>query len=108
MGKYILPLALFLLLYGCATAPALNKISLGMVKSDVIKILGNPNSVSAKGNIEYLSYTITGFKCPPTAYCDDYFVRLIDGKVESYGKAGDFDSIKVPETKTTVDLNINK
>ena len=38
----------------------------------------------------------------------DYFVRFKNGLVESYGKMGDFDSTKVPETKTTVDLNINK
>jgi hypothetical protein len=31
-----------------------------------------------------------------------YFVRLKDGKVESYGKAGDFDSAKNPALDVTI------
>ncbi len=36
----------------------------------------------------------------------DFFVRIVDGKVESFGRRGDFDSTKVPESKTTLDVNI--
>ncbi len=46
-----------LILCGCATTPNLNSISLGMTKDEVIKTLGNPSSVSAKDNVEYLRYT---------------------------------------------------
>ena len=33
----------------------------------------------------------------------EYFVRLVNGKVESYGKVGDFDSAKNP----ALDINAN-
>ncbi len=94
MARIFLMLLLILSFYGCATAPNFNGISLGMSKADVIKTLGSPSSVSAKGNTEYLKYELspglrTGDVNPP-----EYFVRLINGKVESYGKVGDFDSTK--------------
>ena len=97
MGRSILSLLLVLSFYGCATVPNLNGISLGMTKQDVLKIMGNPKSISAKGNIEYLKYVCSeGFV---SSACNElsnreYFVRLVDGKVESYGNIGDFDSAK--------------
>ncbi|MFH1622824.1 MAG: hypothetical protein ABIA97_06900, partial [Candidatus Omnitrophota bacterium] len=90
-----------MLVSGCATVPNMGAVSLGMTKGEVIKVLGKPFSVSGQGNTEYLTYNdrsgIYGDFTVP------YFVRLIDGKVESYGKAGDFDSTKNP----TNNLNVN-
>ena len=110
MKKYTLLALTMVLLVGCATAPNLNSISLGMSKQEVIKSLGNPYSVSAKNNTEYLKYNcIGGAFLMTTAECDprigngEYFVRLVNGKVESYGKVGDFDSAKNP----AVDINAN-
>jgi hypothetical protein len=37
-----------------------------------------------------------------------YYVRLKAGVVDAYGRVGDFDSTKIPETKQTIDVNINK
>ncbi|MEO8426990.1 MAG: hypothetical protein ABI651_07760 [Verrucomicrobiota bacterium] len=67
---------------GCATTSAdLNKISLGMPKSDVITKLGKPHSVSAMTNIEFLVYFLDrehiGGK-------DEYFVKLLNGKVTAF------------------------
>ena len=95
---------------GCAAvAPNLNAVSLEMTKAEVIKILGSPTSVSAKENVEYLKYTC-GQAIVPSPECNDlkgraieYFVRLVGGKVESYGKVGDFDSAKNPAN----DINLN-
>jgi hypothetical protein len=95
--------AIVVCLTACATANKMNKLSLGMTKAEVINSLGNPNSTSAQGGAEYLMYELS-----PT---DDmafygitrpYFVRIINGKVESYGNMGDFDSTKDPT------ININK
>lgn len=91
---------------GCATANKLNNVSLGMSKQEVISELGPPVSTSAKEGVEYLKYffvekDVRDGKTP-------YYVRLVNGKVESYGRVGDFDSTKTPETKSTIDLNINK
>ena len=103
--KRILVLLLCLGLGGCATASNLNNVSLGMTKGDVIKTLGNPNSVSAKDNVEYLKYNFTPVvrEVDDSSHNYDYFVRLVNGKVESYGKVGDFDSAKNP----AADINLN-
>ena len=107
MKKLILISFCILILTGCATAHKLTRINLGMSKEDVIKKIGRPVSVSVQGKTEYLNYRF--FETGEDAFCgitDPYYVRIIDGKVESYGKLGDFDSTKVPETKTTIDLNL--
>lgn len=82
-------------------------ISLGMSKAEVINILGTPDSVSANKGVEYLSYTLrteTSFTRNTWGYQSNYFVRLVDGKVESYGRVGDFDSTRNP----TLDVNIRQ
>ena len=95
---------------GCAaTAHKMNSVSIGMTKQEVINVLGSPTSTSAKEGVEYLNYrfsetnnqAINGITSP-------YFVRIVNGRVDSYGRLGDFDSTKAPETKSTIDLNIKK
>ena len=95
---------------GCAGSPKMNNISLGMTKAEVINVIGNPDSTSAQGAAEYMRYGLWRdfWDRQPGNYSDDYFVRLISGKVESYGRMGDFDSTKTPETKLIIDLNVNK
>jgi hypothetical protein len=95
-----------LFLASCATAPKMNSLSVGMTKQQVIAAMGRPESVRADGGVEYLHYKLSesgdwvrGTWGVPTR---DYFVRLKNGVVDSYGKVGDFDSAKDP----TVDVNI--
>jgi len=72
---------------GCAgPSQGINNLKLGMTKQEVIGAIGAPNSTSASGNLEYLKYRIN--TC--VFYSDDYYVRLLDGKVEAYGQKGDF------------------
>ena len=105
--KKLLLILMCLGLIGCATASKMNRISLGMTKAGVIKTLGTPTSASAKGNTEYLNYRLTETN-NMYDWGNLYFVRIIDGKVESYVRLGDFDSTKVPETKTSIDLKLDK
>ena len=105
--KNILVLLLCLGLVGCVTAQKMNKLNLGMTKAEVIKVMGNPTSISAKGNTEYLNYRLKE-TTDMYEWGTMYFIRIIDGKVDSYGRLGDFDSTKVPESKATIDLNIEK
>jgi len=88
-----------LLLSGCATAPSFDKISIGMPKQDVIKQLGRPESVGVKDNVEYLRYRNSrGFyfaNDPALINPPEYFVRIVNGKVESYGRVGDFNTADV-------------
>lgn len=72
---------------GCATATLLNKISIGMNKGEVIAIMGTPDSTSAQSNIEYLTYYLYTDSGRGGSYSEHpYSIRLVDGKVESFGR----------------------
>jgi outer membrane protein assembly factor BamE (lipoprotein component of BamABCDE complex) len=104
MKHFFSYLLVLLLLTGCATAKKINRVSIGMSKSQVIQLMGRPSSTSAKGNIEYLIYKLS--ETDDHAWYGiytDYFVKLINGHVDSYGKLGDFDSTKDP----TINVNTN-
>lgn len=61
----------------------LSRISIDMPKTEVIRQIGEPFAVDARNNIELFTYrdaqNVGGL-------FDDYFVRFIDGKVESFGR----------------------
>lgn len=110
MRKVILILAV-MLLAGCAGTVKMNRLSVGMTKAEAISVMERePDSTSAQGGVEYLTYLLWRdfWERRPGDYSDRFFIRLINGKVESYGKSGDFDSTKVPEIKKTIDLNIKQ
>ena len=108
MRKYILPVMLLgLFVFSCATAGKLNRVSIGMTKDEVIAAIGKPTSVSAKDGTEYMNYRFS--ETDSEAYYGiqaQYYVRLINGKVDSYGKRGDFDSTKDPTISIQTDENI--
>ena len=115
MLKLLMALVLAGLIADCATSSKkLNQISVGMNKAEVIKILGAPESTRANRGIEFLIYTLTeriakpGEAPLPFPIQGQYFVKLVDGRVESYGNLGDFDSTKPFETKHQIDLNVNQ
>lgn len=102
MKKYLICLlALFLL--SCVSSPSkMNHVNLGMSKAEVVSILGSPQSTRAQGRVEYLVYQFLERNPLIDSRPSPYFVRLVDGKVESYGKVGDFDSTK--EEKLNLDV----
>lgn len=75
-----------LLLMGCASASKMNSVQLGMTKDQVIGAIGDPSSTSQMGNIQYLKYQL----CTDWIFTDRYFVQLTDGKVDAFGRVGDF------------------
>ena len=101
---YTLVFAAIIALVGCATAPKLNRLSIGMTKQEVVSVMGQPASTAAPGGgVEILRYRLSA--TGDDAYhhvTEEYFVKLTDDKVQSYGKMGDFGSTKDP----TLDLNI--
>ena len=79
-----------------------NRLSIGMAKQDVVSVMGQPMSTAAPGHrVEVLRYRLYD-----AVWGDygEYFVKIVDGKVDSYGKVGDFDSTKDP----TLNVNIKK
>lgn len=97
------------LFFGCATAQKMNQIRVGMSKSQVIAIIGPPVSVSAKDGIEYLNYKLSetgddaflGLGTP-------YYVRIVNGRVDAFGRHGDFDSTKTPTIRIEKDETIKQ
>jgi hypothetical protein len=80
--------------------PRLDRIHVGMTREEVIDVLGKPGEVSASGGAEYLKY---GWDDPVDGRVGAarwYFVRLVNGKVDAYGRVGDFDS-----TKTHIEID---
>ena len=79
------------------TRPDFAKIDVGMTKAQVIAVLGDPEENKAQSGTSYIIYRDhSGFTV------DKYFVRFVEGKVESFGSMGDFDSTKDP----TLNINI--
>ncbi len=97
---------IFLAIAACiGTSANLNKVSLGMSKSEVIQAVGTPDSVSAQGNVEYLIYH---WASPKQLIADEnnldrFFIRLTDGRVDAYGEKGDFDSTQDPTIKIKIE-----
>ena len=80
-----------LLAAGClTTASKINDISIGMTKEQVLKVMGQPASITADTNAVYLNYALSEngpqFGVPYVA--TPYAIKLVNGKVESYGRAG--------------------
>jgi len=83
MKKITLAVLLIALLSGCSTADKLNDVRIGMTKQQVITLLGTADSTSAQANIEYLTYYLSN---DGNGRDRPYSVRLVDGKVESFGR----------------------
>jgi hypothetical protein len=82
MSRFLVVAMMAGLLAGCSPWLGLEKISLGMSKPEVLTQLGTPTDAAGSGNVEYFWYT------PPNRFWQRYYVRLVDGKVESYGPLG--------------------
>ncbi len=88
------------LLVGCATSKSLNlsSISIGMDKQKVITLKGEPFRVAAIDGLEYFIYRgIDLNRLLDGNGTFEAFIRFKDGKVEAYGRLGDFDSTKHKE-----------
>ncbi len=89
-------------LAGCATAPKMNRLSLGMTKQEVVSVMGRPDSTSAPGDgVELLRYQLSPQGGPIIhLITEEYVVKMVNGKVVTYGKTREVD--KDP----TLNLNI--
>lgn len=103
--------AAVILMVGCEKPnPDLYKIQMGMTEKDVMRKLGKPDSVSMQGNYKYLEYESyeynqwTGVK-ENIRY---FFVRINDGRVDLFGRKGDFNTTQHPERTVNVNQNIHE
>jgi hypothetical protein len=75
-----------MLCLACAYSGKMNNIRLGMTRDEVTEVMGAPSSTSGKGSVMYLKYRLTAWFFDT----DTYYVRLVDGSVDAYGRVGDF------------------
>ena len=78
------------LMVGCAmSSQNLNAVRLGMLKTEVIQMMGEPAYTAAKGDVEILTYKLRAH----SLLTDEYIVRIKDGKVDLFGRRYDFGSL---------------
>ncbi len=90
-----------------------NNLSIGMSKSEVLAVMGNPEATRATGNREYLTYFWDGQQCIRDGGLlgclqfqqFPFLARLVDGKLDAYGDPADFDLSK--EDKLNIDLDVD-
>jgi len=73
--------------------PSFDRIRLGMTEEEVVSVLGRPSSVSMQQTtriLEYLSWDTNEWGTHINHQA--FYVRLMNGKVDSFGRKGDFDS----------------
>lgn len=85
--------------------PDFSKINMGMSQQEVIEKMGAPEDMSANRGVVYLTYTYAPWYDHNGADGNKeyYYVRLVNNKVDSYGKKGDFNSTK----NQAIDINVN-
>ena len=87
ISRWVVFLVIAGLIWGCAgSANKLNGLQLGMTRDEVIQMVGKPNHVSARGNVEFLNYKLRS----QSIFTDEFFVRITEGKVDLFGRRGDF------------------
>lgn len=86
MQRWLIGALLILSTVGCASSAKINNVSLGMTRQETVAVMGEPAGTSAKDDVEYLNYRLSR----GLFTTEDYYVRLRDGKVDAFGRAGDF------------------
>ena len=111
--------ALFLFasfLVACAPAPdknasRTNLLNVGMTKAEVVGIMGQPTATRAIQNTEILTYmwepcrnmfTLSSHMSTVSCLPTEFILRVVDGRLDAYGKTGDFNLSKNP----TSDVNV--
>lgn len=82
MRRILILIATAAALTGCAPWLGMENISIGMSKAEVLAQLGKPTDAAGAGNVEYFWYN------PVNRFWQRYYVRIVNGKVESYGPLG--------------------
>lgn len=107
----LLPAALMIVAIACSKPkPSFDKIRPGMDEGQVVSLLGSPQTIANQARIKYLEYESfdrdiwlgSGRK----ENVQFFFVKLIDGKVDSFGRKGDFDSTKNPTREIKIEEKI--
>jgi hypothetical protein len=86
---------------GCASPTFdINRIQVGMSEDQAFGTLGKPSLAIRQGNVRYLEYETFDqdkwFGVGRKENVQRFFVRLVDGRVESFGDKKNLDPAKIP------------
>ena len=86
MQKRMLILCFILIfMIGCAaSSKKLNKLNIGITKTEVIELMGEPNYTSSFRDVEILAYKLK-FGAFDT---NTYYVKIVNDKVVKFGHQG--------------------
>ena len=94
--------AVTIVLSGCSVVPPdLSGIEVGMTKNEVLKAMGRPSDFKGFGRSIFFIYHAKGEDLGLMTWNSRY-IKITDGKVESFGRWGDFDTTKDP----TINVNV--
>jgi hypothetical protein len=83
MKNFLAMFGIVAILTSCVSnGERMSYVSIGMSRPGVVRIVGKPDSDISSGDVEVLHYTQQEAGWFNFSH---YFVRLVDGKVESYG-----------------------
>ena len=78
----------------------INRIQVGMSEDQAFGTLGKPSLAIRQGNVRYLEYELFDqdkwFGVGRKENVQRFFVRLVDGRVESFGDKKNLDPAKIP------------
>ena len=101
-NKTLVPIVLVALVgLGCASPTFdINRMQVGMSEDQAFGTLGKPSLAIRQGNVRYLEYETFDqdkwFGVGRKENVQRFFVRLVDGRVESYGDKKNLDPAKIP------------
>ena len=86
MKKFFMLVIAMQLLFGCAASSGkMNNLRLGMTRTEVLQVMGSPSSSSEADSVLYLKYRLRD-----GLTTDDYYIKIVNGKVDAFGRFGEF------------------
>ncbi len=101
MNRLLILLAVVMLTGCVASSKRLAEVRIGMNQDEVMAILGEPHSTSARADgTVLLRYQLSGTNTPMLGasdrrFADGYTVQLKEGKVMAYGKDDEFRALLI-------------
>lgn len=83
----------------------MNRVSVGMTKPEVIKALGQPNSVAGMAEQEDLVYNLVA---DSRGYREQHVITLINGRVYKFGRPGDYRLHRSTGPASVVNVQVNR
>lgn len=101
-SRFFLILSTFFIYFGCSTpqSQALRKVEVGMDKSDVLEIMGNPSRKTREHGLDRWTYEIRPIHTEDKLGPEKTYIFFSEGKVSYVGPAENPQPAAKPQTPT--------